>query len=479
MRMSGGRMYDALVVGAGMAGLAAADRLTKEGSRVALLEARNRTGGRVWTDRQFAGIPVELGAEFLHGDQVATWEIVRELGLETLRWKKQDDSLVRTEDGEWLTMAQARAADPGLEISRSWELPQVLAGRYEDLHSYLRRIGFDRKQLRYVERWFANAQGESARFLSAAATLRGLRRSGENGSGDYRLTDGYDNVVNHLAKGLDVHLNTQVETVEWGSDGVLVAAADGATYEARTLLLTVPVGVLQAGSIRFMPELPDDKLLALSGIRMGPVIKLVYRFAEPIAESEIMAIYSRNNPPMWWSPSYRGHGKTAASTSYRGPGRTAGSTPYRGSGQSAGVTSHCGPGSASEGSQVWTAFVSGAGAASLLALGEQGALEAGVEALGNDLGRELEPLDALLVDWPGDPWSRGGYSYVLPGHDGARELLARPAPPLFFAGEATAQEHQSATVHGALVSGRRAAAEALAFLSELRAGRTPAALLLG
>lgn len=466
MSSSSGEAYDTLVVGAGVAGLAAAQRLASEGSRVALLEARNRKGGRLWTDREFAGIPVELGAEFLHGDQVVTWEFVRELGLETVHWKKQDDSLVRTEDGEWLTMAQARAADPGLEITRSWQLPQVLAGRYEDLHSYLGRIGFDRKQLRYVERWFANAQGESSRFLSAAATLRGLRRGDENGSGDYRLAEGYDTVVDHLAKGLDVHLNTQVETVEWGTDGVLLGTAAGEYYEGRTLLLTVPVGVLQAGSIGFLPELPDDKLLALAGMRMGPVIKLVYRFAEPIVESEIMAIYSRNNPPMWWSPSYQGPVRTAGSAAHTGPGRTGGSASDRD------------PRSATEGSHVWTAFVSGAGAASLLSLGEQGALEAGVEALANDLNRDLEPLDAMLVDWPGDPWSRGGYSFVLPGHDGARELLARPAPPLFFAGEASAPEHQAATVHGAVVSGRRAAAETLAYLGELDAGRTPSALLL-
>ena len=431
--------WDAIIVGAGAAGLAAARRLTGEGSRVLVLEARDRTGGRVWTDREFAGIPVELGAEFIHGDEVVTWEVVRELGLETLHWTKLDDSLVRTEEGEWLTMRTARAADPGLEITRSWELPQVLAGRYEDLHGYLRRIGFDRKQLRYVERWFANAQGESSRFISAAATLRGLRRADENGHGDYRLPGGYDRVMEHLAGGIEVRLGLEVESVEWGADGAQVTTGGGEVLEAASLLLTVPLGVLQAGDITFRPELPDEKLIALAGMRMGPVIKMIYRFDEAIASPEIMAIYNRNNPPMWWSPSF---------------------------------------GSAGSEVHVWSAFVSGANAASLLALGEEGALEAGVRGLAEDLGRRLEPSAAMLVDWPSDPYAKGGYSFVLPGHDGSRELLARAAPPLFFAGEATAPEHQAATVHGALGSGHRAAAEIAAYLRELRAGRTPTALLV-
>ena len=138
-----------------------------------------------------------------------------------------------------------------------------------------------------------------------------------------------------------------------------------------------------------------------------------------------MAIYSRLNPPMWWTPS---------------AGR--------------GVQE-----------QVWTAFVSGDWARQLLALGEEGALQAGLDALGEELGQpNLQPVARYLQNWPQDPFTLGGYSVVKTGHYGAREQLAAPTPPLFWAGEASARAHQAATVHGAYLTGRRAAAEILAWL---------------
>jgi len=153
---------------------------------------------------------------------------------------------------------------------------------------------------------------------------------------------------------------------------------------------------------------------------MGPVIKLVYRFGEPLTPPEIKAVYAAGRAPMWWTPSF-GHETDA---------------------------------------HVWTALVSGDGAIDLLRRGEQGALDSGLESLRRELGRPgLQPLDAVLVDWVADPYARGGYSYVRPGHKGARELLSKATPPLLWAGEATAPERDAASVHGALISGVRAAAE--------------------
>lgn len=408
------------MLGAGMAGLAAARALQAVGQQVGVLEAKHRLGGRTYTDHAFAGIPVEFGAEFIHGEHAATWELVRELGLETVHWNKLDDSLVRLEDGAWLRMREALAAYPDFAQTRAWNLPDVDALPNEDWGSYLRRIGFDHQQLRYAERSFVNACGEAMRFLSAKAILAGLRAEDEGG-GDYRILGGYDALVGALAEGLTVYGDDPVTDLFW-ADGVRALTLGGEVYEADAAIVTLPLGVLQADTIRFTPALPEAKRSAFLGLRMGPVIKLVYSFDEAPVSPEIMAVYSRLNPPMWWSPSY---------------------------GYDAEV-------------HVWTAFATGDWAAELLALGEEGALVAGLESFKQELGRpDLRVKAARLINWPDDPYTRGGYSFVLPGHDGAREKLAAPTPPLFWAGEATAPEPRAATVHGALLSGRRAALEIL------------------
>lgn len=421
-------VYDVIVLGAGLAGLGAARALLTERDEldVLVLEARERLGGRAHTDRRFAGFPIELGAEFIHGERAATWSLVDRLGLNTVHWNKHDDSWVRLADGRRLTMGEGRAADPALEVTRSWHLPPVPARRHESFGAYLRRIGFDDVRLDYVRRAFANAAGESMRFLDATTILRELASTDADGEEDFRILEGYGALVEALGVGPEILTGTIIIRVQWGAGGVVVYDHEGHVYRGRTALVTLPLGVLQAGGVEFDPPLPELKERALGGLGMGPVIKLVYRFADPITPDGITAVYAAGNPPMWWSPS-AGHPTTEA--------------------------------------VVWTALVSGDGAVELLRSGRAAALESGLDALRRELGRPgLRPQDALLVDWASDPHSRGGYSHVRPGHAGARELLAAPTHPLYWAGEATAPDSRAATAHGALLSGERAAKEILAGL---------------
>lgn len=412
-----------LVIGAGMAGLAAAKTLQEAGEQVAVLEAKDRIGGRTYTNREFADFGVEFGAEFVHGHKVALWELINELGLTTLHWEKQDDSLVRLESGELFTMTKARRTYPEFDITRSWNLPKVDPLPNEDWRSYLTRIGFSRDQLRYVKRSFANAAGENMRFLSAKAMLASIHdNNGESGLGDYRILEGYDTLVNHLAKDLDIRTNDPVVSIDW-RDGVHIDTLSGDfDYRADAAIITIPLGVLRSGGVTFTPELAAAKQTALQGLKMGPIIKLVYAFDTPPTEAAISALYSRLNPPMWWSPSV---------------------------GQKTDL-------------YVWTAFVSGSDAIDLLTMGEEEALRYALNTLRCELDKpHLTPVKTRFVNWLDDPYARGGYSFVLPGHEDARKTLAAPTPPLYWAGEATAPEHRSATVHGAFLSGRRAAGELL------------------
>ncbi len=434
-RATDGEIYDVLILGAGMAGLSAAHALLENDLDVLVVEARDRLGGRTWTDRSFAGFPLELGAEFVHGERAATWSHIDRLGLRTLRWEKEDDSWVRTADGGLRTVREARALDAAFELTRSWDLPDVPALPAEDFGSYLRRVGLDRTQIEYVRRIFGNAAGEGLRHLDASSVLDGFEARELDGGQDFRIVDGHGAIVEALGVGLDIDTRAVVRRVYWSDDRVSVETEGGMVYQARAAIVTLPVGVLQGGAVRFVPALPDVKARALAGLRMGPVMKLIYRFEEPLTPPHVLALYAAGKVPMWWSPS-QGRDSDAV---------------------------------------VWTALVSGDGAVDLLRHGEASALERGLAALARELDLPgLASADARLVNWPDDPFARGGYSLVTPGHRGAREELALPTPPLFWAGEATAPEARAATVHGALSSGVRAANEVRRALGLKRPPRTAA-----
>lgn len=417
---------DVLVLGAGVAGLSAAQTLVDTELDVLVLEARDRLGGRVHTDRTFAGFPLEFGAEFVHGERASTWEWLERLGLSTVHWNKLDDSWVRMADGARLTMEEARTSDPAFDVTRSWALPDVPARPLESFGHYLRRIGFDPAQVDYVRRAFANAAGEALRHLDAASMLDSIAGAEVSGQEDFRIVEGYGAVLEALGIGAEIRTQAVVKRVEQRAEGVLVSTEDGEEFEAKLLVCTLPVGVLVAGDVEFVPGLPAEKLGALRGLGMGPAVKCVYRFREPLTPPGIKAIYAAGRVPMWWTPSF-GHETDAV---------------------------------------VWTAFLTGDAAMDLLRRGdEEEALDDALESLRRELGRPgLQAVDAQLVDWVGDAFARGGYSYVRPGHRGARELLAKPTPPVLWAGEATSPEADAATVHGALQSGRRVAMEVLELL---------------
>jgi monoamine oxidase len=340
-------------------------------------------------------------------------------------WKKTDDSLVRLADGSVRTMQEARALYPDFDLTRSWALPDIDPLPDEDLGTYLRRIGFSEAQLDYARRSFANATGESLRYISAQGAVAEMRDP-SCGRGDFRILDGYDSLAYTQAAGLDIRLGHIVQRIVWGDQNVRVVTNHG-IFTADRVVITLPLGVLQSGAVEFDPPLPADKQAALAHIRMGPGIKLVYRFAEPVMAAEIMAYYSPLNPPMWWSPS---------------AGQS--ESPYL----------------------VWTALATGDYCRDLLKDGEAAALQMGLETLRKELNRpDLTPVDSYLVNWVADPYARGVYSVVTPGHSDARLELATPVDNrLFWAGEATAPHGYAATVHGAYASGKRVAQEIISLM---------------
>lgn len=414
-----------LVIGAGMAGLTAAHDLVNAGKSVIVLEARNRLGGRTYTSRDFCDMPVEFGAELVHGSTIPTWELINRLGLRTIPWTKTDDSMVRLADGSWRTMSEARRLSPDFDATRTWKtLTSHPLPEDEPFESYLKRNGFTTDQLEYVRRMFGNSSGDAPSYNSAQAMVDEIRDH-MPGEGDHRVLDGYDRLIEAQAKGLDIRFGSVVEAIDWSQNMIRVYTSD-TTFEGEQVVVTLPVGVLQSGRVRFSPELPPEKRTALNKLHMGPGIKMMYRFDEPIQPPNIMAVYSASNPPMWWSPSV-GQNK-----------------PY----------------------QIWTAFATGDWARELLAYSEQEALTKGLNALRKEVDLpNLKPSNQCLMNWPAEEFTLGAYSVAAPGGSGARLELAKSVQRrLYWAGEATVHNAWAATVHGAYVSGQRAAKEILAHL---------------
>lgn len=411
---------EVVIIGAGMAGLAAAQRLRQTGVPALVLEARNRAGGRVWTDRS-RGI-VEFGAEFIHGKKAVTWELLRQAGLTALLWPPEElgDSPAAHPFGH-----QGQLLPPddalSLKIQNLYELAEQYEGPEQSAGEFMISLtGPGDLAAQYALDWLANVEAADVTRLSMQ-TLGADRRQETAGWGDdFRVNDGYDSLAAFLAQGLNICFNTAVHQIEWNEAGTILLLSDGQILRAQRVIVTVPLGVLQAGKLEFSPALPPQKQQAINALAMGSVSKLALWF-ERAFWPPFAFLHSDGMVRAWW-PVY------------------------------------------SEQGAVLMGYTGGPAALRLAGLGPEVAVKQGlaeVTALFDPAARELF-IKGQLVDWASDPWARGAYTYTPVGAGNARAELAAPiAETLFFAGEATCTNGHPATVHGAIESGWRAADEIL------------------
>jgi monoamine oxidase len=446
---------DVVVIGAGAAGLAAARELRDAGCSIAILEARGRVGGRIYTYRDPAvAAPIELGAEFLHGRTPETDAIVEAAHLHAIdvvgdHWRAEHGRFDDVGDF-WKRVDRVLGKlDPQRSPDRSFT--DFLAERDARATAKARRKG-----RRAVGRRGSEARRLALEFVQGfhaadpeRVSERWLANGGDPGespdeSRTGRLVDGYDRIPAFLARDLfdAIELNTIVERVEWGNGRATVHAhrSDGTprgVIEARAVVVTVPLGVLQAppggeGAIEFDPPLPEAVRTAIRGMEMGPVMRAVFAFEERFWEHGLRNAPSRDaltelaflhSPgaavPVWWTQ-----------------------FPLR--------------------APMMVGWVGGPPARELWALGQEEFERRALRDLAHHLGSTYERLSSLLVgawmhDWERDPFARGAYSYGLVGGAEAPSVLARPVDAtLFFAGEATDTQGRTGTVEGALATGRRA-----------------------
>jgi len=430
---------DVIIVGAGVAGLAAASELAEAGLNVIILEARDRIGGRVYTlndlEQQF---PIELGAEFIHGRSPEILDPLRQNGI-----------AITEVDGDSFCAQNGRLASCDF-FSEVDEILQRMSDKEPDesFASFLQRCAphASSETREHALGYVAGFNAADPAEVSVHWLFHQMKAE-EKIEGDraFRAQGGYWSLLDLLRKraakaGVHIRTNTVVQRISWRAGSVAIDATcnqQSFSLEASRALVTVPLGVLQArpgeaGAIEFSPALPQEKLDSISGMEMGKVIRVVLHFKERFWEkiqpdsrkktlSEMSFLFSQDEFfPTWWtsmpdrSPVITGWAPWLAAEKVR-----SGSVP------------------------VVTRALQSLG--SLLRIGTE------------DLERLLEI--AYFHDWQADPYSRGAYSYVKAGAANAPAILSLPLEDtLFFAGEAADVTGNNGTVHGAIASAKRAVA---------------------
>ncbi|MDP9268657.1 MAG: FAD-dependent oxidoreductase [Acidobacteriota bacterium] len=444
---------DVIVIGAGVAGLCAAAELARAGLRVELLEARDRIGGRIWSVPQMAlpqdggsrsTEPVELGAEFVHSKPPEIFALAKPARMQIAlvggeMWRKRNERLEQDH-------AFYQEVDAILGKMKRGERDRSFKEFIEECCP--QDSDAKRWALQYVQGFHA-AHPERIGVWGLIEGEEATEAIG--GDMQFRVLNGYSVLVDYLRAQLDpencrVRLKAIVKTVRWKvgetSRGKVEvdAVVDGKpqTLRAKQAVITLPLGVLKCegmtGAVRFEPPLAA-KQRALGCLEMGAVIRVTLRFRErfweqvkdstgkPLAELGFL-VSEEKWFPTWWSQL---------------PARTS----------------------------VLTAWSAGPRGEANSGLSKDAVIARALDSLAHILDYDRARLDALFVeahthDWQSDPFSRGGYSYVAAGGEGAERELAAPLDDtLFFAGEAANFEGHNGTVNGAMMTGYRVAREVL------------------
>ena len=410
-------MLDVIVVGAGAAGLAAARKLQEARAHHIVLEAKPWIGGRTVTDAATLGVPIDLGAHWLHSP--ALNPLAPLVDRHAFHVKHGAEDFRVAQDGHLLDAAAN--AECLAYIDHCFD--KIVAAGNERVDCTVADLfPFHGKWHPMFEAAFTAKQGVPAREASAQDFARYIWEGD-----DLPVLDGFGALLARHAQGLEVKLNTPAQRVSWGgAQGIAVETPDG-TLQARAVILAVPVGILAAEAIRFDPALPAWKLGAIADLPMGSCNKVALAFSRNVfGELADVMLMPDLGPDQAVELVIREGGRDTVTAMFNGP------------------------------------F-----AKDLAAQGDRACAEFALSALagifGNDVRQAVQPR-VVFADWDHDPWIRGCYTAAKPGRADARAILARAVEErLFFAGEAT-HERFMGDVHGAHLSGEAAAEAALASL---------------
>ncbi|MBR0848012.1 FAD-dependent oxidoreductase [Bradyrhizobium diazoefficiens] len=405
-----------IIVGAGAAGLMAARELAGAGTRVTILEARDRCGGRIHSlPASRFGYPAEGGAEFVHGEAPVTRGLLREAGL----------SLQAMAGTPW-SFDGAKLSPGGRHNPHEAELQAVLRGLHEDLTvaEFLRRhfAGDEYAEMRRaITRTVEGYDAADPERASLLALREEWMDGGHRNQG--RIDGGYGALAEFLVAecrklGVVIRLGAVVAGIEEDGAAIAVRCANGDVQRGDRVILTVPLPLLREIAL---PPSAREKAAAADDIGFGNVIKILLSFSRPWwgdrAEglADLSFLFSDEAIPVWWTQSRSDH-------------------------------------------PVLTGWFGGPRTAELAHLDAKGLIDAGLESIAAIFGMSREKLvremvTAEAVNWAHDRFARGAYSWATPQTRAAQAILARADGAVLFSGEALYRGHDMGTVEAALTSG--------------------------
>ena len=420
------READVLVLGAGISGLAAARTLVDKGLSVIVLEARDRIGGRMWTDTSL-GLPLDLGASWIHGvTGNPITRLAKQFDVQTVA-SDYDNGVVFGFDGRKISDTEFAEMEDLFDsiysevekMQEDTESDMPLQQAFDQVISSRNLSVEELRQLQFV------IQGNFALELGAdpdELSLWEWDQDEEFDGEDVVFPEGYNQITDGLANGLDIRLGIKVVSISYSADGVDVETSSG-TYGGDKVIVTFPLGVLKQAEVKFDPPLPESKQSAIDRLDMGVLNKVYLKFSEAFWDEEIEGI------------SYVGErtGEWCDWLNFM---------PYINE-------------------PVLMAFHGGAKGYALEELSDDEIIAGAMKTLRVIYGNSIsEPESYLITRWGKDPLAFGSYSHIPPFASGDDyDALFEPVDDvLYFAGEATNREHP-ATVHGAYLSGVAAAEE--------------------
>ena len=430
--------HDCIVIGAGAAGLSAAVVLKDAGRDLIVLEARDRLGGRAHSVPLSDGTPVEHGAQQVHGPTIDTWDFILRFGLRTHHLEQASvlnpvqKSAPVWRRGEWVLDGDSitQEAYDRAEAVFGVPNPDAISLRDALIAKGLEGAGLETAESMFG--WLLPAEEVSAHAASeiwhiwdtGRDPVSGVTRPGNP---NFKLVDGYSRLWQELSRSVadEVHLSTPVTSIEWSEAGVIARGA-GQEFRGRTAIITMPVGVLKAGTVQFSPALPQRKRAALDRMGRGNATGVVAEFRRAWWEDWVGRVpsFRRGEPSPF---------RTFSPQFWDMPGPPT---------LRAGVS--------------WPYVTEVTGRPDLI----RSLFFESLSEMFKGVDIEAELVDLKVVDWTSDPWTMGGPGAVVPvGSFQLRADLAAPTPPLFWAGEASHTRGHADTVHGALETGRRAALE--------------------